>query len=189
MFQNELSQEQSRLENVTEDDTQGIELLPLTADNVKTVAPESWTSPSKRKHSDSSSVATLGSTNSRGMDMTPGSTGPFVNNDNPPPSAWHEEFASPTPRPNKISGLVEDLEKCRTFEQPESPVIGRRDLPDREPQVMGLNTTKSPEMQERAGRPPPFMTNRPVNQASQVASDADSLMDMDMNIDTEHIEG
>lgn len=125
------------------------------------------------------------------MDMTPGSIGPFADRDNPAPSSWHQEFASPTQQPNKLSGLVEELKKCRAFEQADSPTSGRRDLEDQNVKDMGSNMAKSPEMQERAGGPPPFIINRPVNKASQAASAPIDLMDMDMDmgVETEHREG
>lgn len=194
VFQNELSQEQVQAENQTENLGRGVAIqgdgpVPLTADAISTVAPVAaapW-SPSKRKHSDASSVATIGSTNSRGMDMSfSGPVGPFPDHDEP--DSWHQEFASPKPQPNKLGGLVESLENCRTFE-PESPVLGRRVPVDQEMKDMTASTDKSPEMQERSSGPSPFVVSRPVLKASEAASAPISLMDMEMDMNTEHHEG
>lgn len=163
--------------------------VPLTADAVNAVAPTPWTSAPKRKHSPASSVATIHSTGSRDIDMTfSDSVGPYVEHEERAATTWHQEFASPTSQSNRLGDIVESLEKCRTNEV-ESPVLGRRELTDQESRGPAAAEAKAPEMQERTDGLSPFMVNRPVEKPSRLASDHISLMDMDMEIETEHHEG
>ncbi|KAI1847227.1 hypothetical protein JX265_013352 [Neoarthrinium moseri] len=197
-FQHELSQEQAEPQSQAQQSsptpaTHGHGPVPLTAEAINSVSSVSFNSPSKRKHSISgSSVATVGSSDSRDMEMS-FSDPPDPSNyrDDRVPSASQYGFASPASQPNKLGGLVESLENCRTNE-PDSPVLGRRDLAkplgDQEMRSFGPDETaaKGPEMQQRAVGPSPFV-QRPVAKASQAAQV--DLMDMDMEIETEHHEG
>ncbi|KAK6066849.1 ubiquitin interaction motif protein [Seiridium cupressi] len=192
VFQNELAKGSDLAEDQIMDTSQnaapqgGDGPTPLTAEAIKAIAPAPWASSSKRKHSAASSVATIDSTDSRGMDMSfSDPAGPLADHDDGTRNTWHHEFASPTPQPNKMGGLVESLEKCRTVE-PESPVLGRRSLRDQEMTGLTNSTVKAPEMQERTGGPSPFVMNRPVETASQAAANSVHLMDMEMDVDAEH---
>lgn len=164
--------------------------VPLTAEAIETVAQASGVLSSKRKHSAASSIATIDSTDTRALDMSFAEPiGSFRDQDDGAASTWHEEFASPTPQPNKLGGLVESLEKCRTIE-PESPTLGRRGPIGQEMTDMSPDGARVPEMQERPGGPSPFMINRPGERPSQGGrSEVINLMDMEMDVDTEHHEG
>lgn len=197
VFQNELSKaDQEQRENQTTDVSQsaapyGGGPVPLTTEAIETVAQASGVVSSKRKHSAASSIATIDSSDTRVLDMSFAEpAGSFRHQDDRAPSSWHQEFASPTPQPNKLGGLVESLERCRTME-PESPTLGRRSPPSQEMTDLGPDGARVPEMQQRPGGPSAFMVNRPGERASQVggSSDTINLMDMEMDVDTEHHEG
>lgn len=159
-FQQELAQEQDRAQEpaTVEAATEGV---PLTAEAIKSVT---FASPAKRKHSTGSSVATLGSRDSRDMNMIfSDEPDPFFDDDDNGPQTSHQEFASPAP--NKIGGLVEDLEKCRT-EESDTSALGRRDATE----------PRAPEMQERGGQMP-FITRPSSNETQKAPVD---MMDMDI---------
>lgn len=159
-FQQELSEEQSH------------ESAP--APNVPTRDGNTWegidfTSSTKRKHSRSSSLATLGSTG-RGSDremLLYNDT--FDDDDGKGPTTSHQEFASPASQPNKLGGLVESLATCRTTENVPSKLGSDSDLVGTE--------SRGPEMQERVGRPMSFLA-RPDKPATDV-------LNMDMEVDEE----
>lgn len=128
-----------------------------------------FASSTKRKHSRSSSLATLGSTG-RGSDremLLYNDT--FDDDDGKGPTTSHQEFASPAPQPNKLGGLVESLATCRTTEHAPSKLGSDGDLVGAEP--------RGPEMQERAGRPMSFLA-RPDKPAADV-------LNIDMEVDEE----
>ncbi|KAK8038199.1 hypothetical protein PG994_014966 [Apiospora phragmitis] len=128
-----------------------------------------FASATKRKHSRSSSLATLGSTG-RGSDreMLMYNEDAFEE-----PTTSHQEFASPAPQSNKLGGLVESLATCRTTESAPSKLSSDGDL-------LGLES-REPEMQERVGRPMSFLA-RP----SSSEKPAVDVMNMDMEVDEEY---
>ncbi|KAI0124199.1 hypothetical protein BJ170DRAFT_75636 [Xylariales sp. AK1849] len=194
-FQHDLAQEQTQAQSQTEGgDNRGNssneEATSLTTEAIRSV---SFASPAKRKLSIASSNATYNSGGSRNLEMESfDGSDPFTDEDNAP-RVSHQEYMSPTPQYNRLGGLVESLENCRTFEN-ESPDMGRRELPDaiayqgmEEMQTFnpdGMPSSKPLEMQERTGGPTPFIT-RPGNTESRTAP----LDLMDMDIDSEHHEG
>ena len=131
----------------------------------------SFASPAKRKHSRSSSLATLGSScggSDRNADFSQGAD-PFGDSfGNDKVDVSHREFARAN-SPNSLGGLVENLEECKTTEL--SPQHGEAPM------------TKVPEMQERSGRPISLMA-RPPGSAGATKPSID-LMDMDLDDEME----
>ncbi|KAK8012738.1 ubiquitin interaction domain-containing protein [Apiospora marii] len=128
-----------------------------------------FASSTKRKHSRSSSLATLGSTG-HGSDremLLYNDT--FDDDDGKGPTTSHQEFASPASQPNKLGGLVESLATCRTTENVPLKLSSDDHLVGAE--------SRGPEMQERQGRPMSFLA-RPDKPATDV-------MNMDMEVDEE----
>lgn len=131
----------------------------------------SFASPAKRKHSRSSSLATLGSScggSDRNAEFSQGAD-PFGDSfGDDKADVLHREFARVN-SPNSLGGLVENLEECKTTEPPprrgEAPVA------------------KVPEMQERSGRPISLMA-RPPGSAGATNTGID-LMDMELDDEME----
>ena len=127
----------------------------------------SFASPAKRKHSRSSSLATLGSScggSDRNVGFSQGAD-PFGDSfGNDKGDISHREFARAN-SPNSLGGLVENLEDCKTREL--SPQRGE------------APTAKVPEMQERSGRPISLMA-RPPGSAGATNPGLD-LMDMELD--------
>ncbi|ORY71716.1 uncharacterized protein BCR38DRAFT_493220 [Pseudomassariella vexata] len=169
-FQQEIAQAQE----------QTSEAVPLTLEAIQSVPTDPIrTLPTKRKHSCAgSSVATLGSRSSRDMMDMIFSDEPDPFPDDSTPSTFHQEFADPAPQTNKLGGVVESLANFRTHS--ESPIL-RRDGP--QTPKRDDSGSKVPEMQERSGGPPPFIT-RP-RQGSQTLNN--SHIDM-MEIGDEDLE-
>ncbi|KAK8034349.1 hypothetical protein PG993_009344 [Apiospora rasikravindrae] len=157
-FQRELSEEQTH------------ESAP--APNVPTLDPWQgidFASSTKRKHSRSSSLATLGSTGRNSdREMLMYNEDTFEE-----PTTSHQEFASPAPQSNKLGGLVESLATCRTTETAPSKLSSDSDL-------LGTES-REPEMQERVGRPMSFLAC-----PKSSGNPAVDVMNMDMEVDEEY---
>ncbi|KAK7954023.1 ubiquitin interaction domain-containing protein [Apiospora saccharicola] len=162
-FQQELGEEQQHHESAPAPS------LPTRDGNTWEGISLDFASSAKRKHSRSSSLATLGSTG-RGSDremLLYNNT--FDDDDGKGPTTSHQEFASPASQPNKLGGLVESLATCRTTENVPPRLGSDGDLVETE--------SRGPEMQERVGRPMSFLA-RPEQPATDV-------MNMDMEVDEE----
>ncbi|KAK8855489.1 hypothetical protein PGQ11_011401 [Apiospora arundinis] len=168
-FQQELSQEQLSNESAP-------------APNVPSVNANTWegidfASSTKRKHSRSSSLATLGSTghcSDREMQMY--SEDPF--DDSKGPTTSHQEFASPAPQSNRLGGLVESLASLSSDNTSGAALRGKQETEDLD--LLGTGP-REPEMQQREGRPISFLA--PNSEAR--GRPGVNLMDMEMEVDEE----
>ena len=168
-FQQELSEEQQNHESAP-------------APNVPTLNANTWegidfASSAKRKHSRSSSLATLGSTghcSDREMQMYNEDT--F--DDSKGPTTSHQEFASPSPQSNKLGGLVASLASL-------SSTSGAVPHGKQETEDVGLlgSEPREPEMQQREGRPISFLAHPPNGEAR--GRSEMNLMNMEMEVDEE----
>ncbi|KAI2623176.1 hypothetical protein GGR54DRAFT_596851 [Hypoxylon sp. NC1633] len=198
-FQQEISSQQEQRQG-HQQPLQDPPTSEITSENLSYVP---IASPSKRKLSVGSSVATHGSSRD-GLDdvnLSFEDSNPFQESQRPRPD--HFAVAQDGPQTYKLGGIVESLANCRTNENdaPNSgqPVLSRRQS------VLGLSLSpseadctsteekkslnssppesKSPEMQERDGNPAPFFTRTDP-------STQDGPVDMmDIELDVEHYEG
>ncbi|KAK8100968.1 hypothetical protein PG999_011342 [Apiospora kogelbergensis] len=153
-FQQELSEEQQNHESAP-------------APNVPTLNANTWegidfASSAKRKHSRSSSLATLGSTghcSDREMQMYNEDT--F--DDSKGPTTSHQEFASPSPQSNKLGGLVASLASLSS--------------------TSGAVPHGKQETEDREGRPISFLAHPPNGEAR--GRSEMNLMNMEMEVDEE----
>ncbi|OTB11428.1 hypothetical protein K445DRAFT_322014 [Daldinia sp. EC12] len=174
-FQQELAQEQTSEQLPQNSDTTGV-----TAENLSYIP---VMSPSKRKHSIGSSVATHGSSRDDldDVDLT------FDNMESYPshraPGSHYESVANSSPQSKKLGGIVESLANRRTHE---TETAGGWDANEQdgfsEMQTFDSDTSKPPEMRERTGGPAPFLT-RPSHTSQSGPIDM-----MDIDLDAEHHE-
>ncbi|KAI1503624.1 hypothetical protein F5X99DRAFT_375012 [Biscogniauxia marginata] len=189
-FQQELSQEQRQ----DQDQEQQAEVqAAVTADSLSHVP---GSSPAKRKYSNGSSVATHGSLRDDLGDVD------LTFSDDTTPRTYHEEFASSSPKFNRLGGIIESLANIRTDDselptpgygeggdilasQDIAPDDNDNDDVDRMEAVQTFDRDtaipRGPEMQERPGGGLPFLT-RPGNNTHQ------GPIDM-MDLDADHQEG
>jgi hypothetical protein len=174
-FQQELAQQGSQEQTPQE-------LAPFAVTN-EALSQVPASPAAKRKHSTSSSVATNGSTRSDLADID------LTFSDEPReidlPTMAHREFATGSPRANKMGDIVESLANCRTNEN-ESPVLGdakpdpkEGNAPDMRMLDSEASTPKGPEMAERAGGSVPFF-HRSSSKGPPQCGPID-LMDMDLD--------
>lgn len=182
-FQQELTQEQNQEQLPQEPEPQS---GAITDDALSRVP---GASPSKRKHSASSSVATNGS--SRGdlddVDLTFLDERTIDFSEDSGPVTSHQEFATSSTQSNKLGGIVESLANCQTNEKGSldrwqgEQIDGTHEGPEVEMQETVESGAPAPEMKERVGGSTPFFsTGASDNNAMGGTID---LMDMDLDSD------
>ncbi|EMR63837.1 putative ubiquitin interaction domain-containing protein [Eutypa lata UCREL1] len=183
-LQQELTQEQNQEQTPQEP-------LPLsTAITDDTLSRIPTSSPAKRKHSASSSVATNGSSRDGLDDVDLTFTDDhFAYTEESEPITSHQEFASgSSPQSSKLGGIVESFADCQTNERgsPHRRLGNQPHGAEAGAEVEMVETVSSgvaaPEMQERAGRPVSFFSPSPS--PNNTAGGTIDLMDMD--IDSDH---
>lgn len=183
-LQQELTQEQNQEQTPQEP-------LPLsTAITDDTLSRIPTSSPAKRKHSASSSVATNGSSRDGLDDVDLTFTDDhFAYTEESEPITSHQEFASgSSPQSSKLGGIVESFADCQTNERgsPHRRLGNQPQGAEAGAEVEMVETVSSgvpaPEMQERAGRPVSFFNPSPS--PNNTAGGTIDLMDMD--IDSDH---